>query len=182
MDPWKNKVGAREPKNTRYSWTHHHSNTRYAPAQQPTRNGTPSRLDQRKVSSTQRCGTLSDEKYSMTPTEISGQETLMIDWSYHSIGLRGFHRWTDSERWFPSLGWASRMDFAHEQIEDTDHQRFTVQQVQLERNHRCQSGMSLRGSIRTTPWRTPLFFAPKTSLLHHITKRDHVWVSMIKRI
>ena len=54
----------------------------------------------------------------------------MIDWSYLSIGLRGFHRWTDSERWFPSVGWSSRMDFAHEQIEDTDHQRFS-QQVQL---------------------------------------------------
>ena len=29
-----------------------------------------------------------------------GQGNLMIDWSYHSVGIRGFHRWTDSERWF----------------------------------------------------------------------------------
>lgn len=110
-----------------------------------------------------------------------GQGNLMIDWSYHSIGLRGFHRWTDSELWFPSLGWSSRMDFAHEQIEDTDHQRFS-QQVQLGQEF---IGTSWEWSSRVnTHWLTTqpntVVFAPKTSLLHHLTERDHVWVSMIR--
>ena len=109
-----------------------------------------------------------------------GQGNLMIDWSYHSIGFRGFHRWTDSERWFPSsaghLEWTSRMNRLKTQTISVQSASPTRARV-----YRCQLGMVFEGQYalahHTTGYRC---VCAKTSLLHHITERDHVWVSMIR--
>lgn len=110
-----------------------------------------------------------------------GQGDLMIDWSYHSIGVQGFHRWTNHDFWFPSFGWSSRIDTATEHIESSEQQRFG-QQMQIGQMFITNDWeWSSRVNIHwLTTQADSIVFAPKTSLLYHLSKSDHVWMSVIR--
>lgn len=110
-----------------------------------------------------------------------GQGALMIDWSYHSVGIKGFHQGTNTEIWFPSLGWSSRIDTARENIKESNQQRLS-QQIQLGQmvvTNRWEWSARINTHWLTTQADT-LVFAPKTSILHHISERDHMWISLIR--
>ena len=110
-----------------------------------------------------------------------GQGELEIDWTYHSIGVQGIHRWTQSELWYPSVGWSSRMDFAGERQTETGHQRFS-QQIQFGQEFILDQWEW--SSRLNTHWlstqSTQVVVAPKTSFLYHISDRDHTWISLLR--
>ena len=110
-----------------------------------------------------------------------GRGDLYLDWAFHSIGQQNIVRWTQSEIWYPSIGWSSRVDLAFDRSADIQHTRLS-QQIQIGQEIILDN---LEWSARLNTHRVstqsdPFILAPKTSLLYHINDRDHIWVSLLR--
>ena len=110
-----------------------------------------------------------------------GRGDLYLDWAFHSIGQQNIVRWTQSEIWYPSIGWSSRVDLAFDRSADIQHTRLS-QQIQIGQEIILDN---LEWSARLNTHRVstqsdPFILAPKTSLLYHINDRDHTWVSLLR--
>ena len=110
-----------------------------------------------------------------------GRGDLYLDWAFHSIGQQNIVRWTQSDIWYPSIGWSSRVDLAFDRSDDIQHTRLS-QQIQIGQEIILDN---LEWSARLNTHRVstqsdPFILAPKTSLLYHISDRDHTWISLLR--
>jgi outer membrane receptor protein involved in Fe transport len=109
-----------------------------------------------------------------------GQGEGIVDWKFHMAGAKGFHLWHDNQNWFPSLGWILRLDHSSDQV-DSRYQRIAGQ-LQLGQEIFYEDWEFSTGvNVHCLSSQEGLVvFAPKMSLLWHLSDINHTWISLVK--